>query len=74
MFNFDVFLAGYDLFTDSSMATTCRRKFKAASLQTIDTKNEGPFENMSFSKKPFEDFNDKKEISLIKQPRETNSP
>ena len=25
-------------------------------------KNEGPFENMSFSKNPFEDFNEKKEI------------
>ena len=45
--------------TEANKATTCRRKLKAPSLQTKSTKNEGPFENMSFSENPFEDFNGK---------------
>ena len=51
MFNFDVILAGYEMVTDACRATTCRRKFKAPSLQTKCTKNEGPPENMGFKGK-----------------------
>ena len=29
------------------------------------TKNGGPFENMSFSKNPFEDFNEKKQYKIL---------
>ena len=51
MFNFYVVLAGHDKVTDASMTTTCKQKFKAPSLQTKSTKNEGPPENMSFKGK-----------------------
>ena len=34
MFNFYVVLAGHDKLNDAGRATTCRRKFKAPSLQT----------------------------------------
>ena len=60
MFNFYVVLAGHDKVSDAGRASTCRRKFKAPSSQTKGTKNQGPFENMNFSKNPFEDFNEKK--------------
>ena len=51
MFKFYVVLAGHDKVSDAGRATTCRLKLKAPSLQTKDTKTEGAFENMSFSKK-----------------------
>ena len=51
MFNFYVVLAGHDKVNDAGGATTCRRKFKASSLETKSTKIEGPFENKIFSKK-----------------------
>ena len=51
MFNFYVFLAGHDNVGDAGRATTLRRKFKAPSLQTKCTKNEGPLENMGFKGK-----------------------
>ena len=60
MFNFYVVLAGHEKVKDAGRATICRLNFKAPSLKTKGTKNEGPFENMSFSKKPFEEFNEKK--------------
>ena len=34
VFNFHVVLAGHGNVTDAAKATTCRRKFKAPSLQT----------------------------------------
>ena len=66
MFNFYVDLAGQDIVTETVRATTHWRKFKTPSLQTksTKTKTEGPFENMSFSKKPFEDFNEKKKTKV----------
>ena len=51
MFKFYVILAGPDMVIDAGRATKCRQNFKAPSLQTKSTKNEGPFENMSFSEK-----------------------
>ena len=60
MFNFYVVLAGHNNVSDKGTATMCRLKIKVPSLKTKSTKNEGPFENMSFSKNPFEDFNEKK--------------
>ena len=60
MFNFYVVLAGHDMVTDVGRANLCRLKLKSPSLPTKCTKIEGPFENMSFSKKQFEDFNEKK--------------
>ena len=60
MFNFYVVLAGPNKVSDEGRATTCWLKFKAPSLKTKSSKNEGTFENMSFSKNPFEAFNEKK--------------
>ena len=51
VFNFYVVLAGHDMVTDASRATTCRLKFDAPSLKTKSTKNEGPPENMGFKGK-----------------------
>ena len=51
MFNFYVVCAGHDKVSDAGIATTCRRKFKATSLQTKSTKKEESFENMSFEGK-----------------------
>ena len=51
MFNIHVVLANHDMVTDASMATTCRRNFKATQLQTKMTKNEGTSENMGFNVK-----------------------
>ena len=51
--------------TDARRATMSRLKFSAPSLKRKSTKNEGPFENMSFSKNPFEVFNEKKKIRNI---------
>ena len=60
MFNFDVDLAGYDMVTDAGWAILCTLNFRGPSLSTKRTKNEGHFGNMIFSKKPFENFNEKK--------------
>ena len=60
MFNFDVDLAGHNIITDAGRSRLCRLNFEGPSLPTKCTKNEGPFESMSFSKKQFEDFNEKK--------------
>ena len=60
MFNFYLMLANHDIVTDAGRTTTCSVKVKGPSFPTKCTKNEGPFENMIFSKKPFEDFNEKK--------------
>ena len=59
MFNFYVAFAGQDI------VTTCRLKFKAPSLQTESTENEGPFENMSFSKKTVWRFQRKKQYKVF---------
>ena len=74
MFNFYVVLAAHKKVNDEGRATTCRLKFKAPSLKTKSTKNEGPFENMSFSENPFEDFNEKnnKLLAQRKQLRATH--
>ena len=51
MFIFYVVLAGHDNVNDAGRSATSRRKFKAPSLETKYTKNEGPFENMGFNGK-----------------------
>ena len=56
MFNFCAVVAGHNMVTDTGRTSTCRRKFKASSLQTKGTKNEVPFENMGFNGKQFEDL------------------
>ena len=61
MFNFYVVLAGHDIVSDAVKATTCSLKFKAQSLQTKSTKNEGPSEIMCFNGEKLEDFKRKKE-------------
>ena len=60
MFNFYVVLAGHDKVSDASRATTCRRKFKAPSVQTKSTKNVGPPESMGFKGKTVWRFQTKK--------------
>ena len=60
MFNFYVVLAGHDKVNDAGRATTCRRKFKAPSLQTKCTKKEGPPENMGSRGKTVWRFQTKK--------------
>ena len=60
MFNLDVVLAGHDKVSYAGRVTTCRRKFKAPSLQTKSTKNEGPPENMGFMGKTVGRFQTKK--------------
>ena len=65
MFNIYVVLVGHDMVTDATRATTCRRKFKAPSLQTNCTKKEGPPENMGFRGKQCEDFRRKKRTETL---------
>ena len=62
MFNFYVVLGGHNKTSDTCRVTTttCRLIRKARSLKTKCTKNEGPFENMSFSKKTVWRFQRKK--------------
>ena len=55
IFNFYVVLAGRDMVTDAGRATTCRRKFKAPSLQTKSTKKDHP-RIWVLTGKQFEDF------------------
>ena len=65
MFNFYVVLAGHDKVSDAGRATTCRRKLKAPSLQTKNTKNEGPPENMGFKGKTVWRFQTKKRTETL---------
>ena len=51
MCNIYVVLASHDKATDAGRAATCKRIFKAPSLQTKSTKIEGPSENMAFNGK-----------------------
>ena len=51
MFTFYVVLVDRDMVTDASRATTCWCKFKAPSLQTKGTKDEGLSEIMGFDGK-----------------------
>ena len=51
LFNFYVISAGHDMGNDAGTATSCRRNFEAPWLQTERTKDEGPFEQMSFNGK-----------------------
>ena len=79
MFNFYVVLTGHDkIISDTGRAITCRRKFKAPSLQTKSTKTEGPPENMVFKEKRFEDFRQKKNRILfstsLKKPSSIRGP
>ena len=60
MFNCYVVLAGRDMVIDASRSSTCRRKIKAPSLQTKVTKNEGSSEIKGFTKKPLQQFREKK--------------
>ena len=55
MFNFYVALAGHDKVTDTDRATTCRRNFKAPSLQTKSIKMD-VLPEMTFTEEPFEDL------------------
>ena len=65
IFNFYVVSAGHDKGTDAGRGATCIRIIKARSFPTICRKNEGTFENMSLSKKTFEDFTQKKFNTLL---------
>ena len=51
LFTFQVALAGHDKFNVKGNVTTCRRKFKDASLRTKSTKKEGPSENRGLIRK-----------------------
>ena len=75
MFNLYVVLTGHDRGNDTGRSNTCWRKIKASSSQTKSRKNQGLFQNISFSRKPFEDFNEKKKtFSLQQKPRGANGP
>ena len=51
VFIFYVVLSGHEMVSDASGATTCRRKFKAPSLQNESTKSDGLTEKMGFKRK-----------------------
>ena len=55
MFNPFLDFSGHDMATDAGRRTMYRRNFKAQSLQTKGTKNEGPSKNLGFEGKRFED-------------------
>ena len=61
MFNFYVNLAGCGKVSDAGKDTTCKPKFKAASLQTKCREIEWPPENMGFKGKTVWRFQTKKE-------------
>ena len=67
MFNVYRVLAGHNMNTDTGRAITCRRKFKASLLQSKGTENEVRFENMGFTRKQFEDSDEKKNTSSLNQ-------
>ena len=72
-FNFYVDLVGHDMVTDTGKATTCGYKFKAPSLQTKSTKNDGHFENTGCNGKQFEDFRRNKNYSILAQTTPPNT-
>ena len=59
MSKFYVDLAGLEKVSDADRATTCRRKFKAPSLQTKCTKMEC-LKKTTYMEKPFDDFRQNK--------------
>ena len=67
MFNFYVVLAGHDNFTDAGRAATCRRKFKASSLQTKVQKTKSISKTWVLTRKQFEEFRRKKNTSSLDQ-------
>ena len=60
LFNFYVVFAGHDKVNDAGRASTRAGANSKPHHYKQSTKTGGPFENMSFSKNPFEDFNEKK--------------
>ena len=77
LFNFYVISARHDMAIDAGRATTCRRSFKAPSLQTKRTKNEGASEKTSFNGEQFEIFKPKSQklqSSNGKQNKRTTRP
>ena len=60
MFNFDLILAGHDMVSDASRATTCRRKFKAPSLRKNEQKMKDLPKTWILRGKQFEVFRRKK--------------
>ena len=60
MFNFSVVLPGHDKVTETGRVNTCRRNFRAPSLQSEVTKSEGNSENMGFNGKTIWRFETKK--------------
>ena len=78
MFNFYVVLVRHDKVSIAGRATTCWRKFKASSLETRSTKNEGPPENMCFKGRTVWRFQTKKTETLFstfqKKPVEHKDP
>ena len=68
MFILCVVLAGHDAFTDTGRTSTCKCKFKAPSLQTKSTKNEGHSENKGFNGEKIEDFRRKNEQEHYSRP------
>ena len=76
MFNFYVVPAGHVIVTDAGWTPTLKRKFKAPSLQTEVTKNEGSPENMGSNGKKVWRLQTKKKtlLAYTKQPRGKNGP
>ena len=60
-----IVLAGLDKVCDVGRATTCRRKFKAPSLQTKITKNGGPPENRGYNGKPVWKFQTERRTETV---------
>ena len=65
MFNFYVVLAGHDKVIDAGWATTCRRKFKAPSLQRSVQKLKDLPKTWVLTGKQFEDSRRKKRTKTI---------
>ena len=77
MFNFYVVLAGHDKVNDAARATTCKRKFKAPSLQKKLQKRKDLPKTWVLTGKHFEEFRRKKETlfsSFQKNPVEHKDP
>ena len=69
MLNFDVISAGHDTISDAGYHV--QAQIQSPIVTNKNNKNVGPFENMSFSMKPFEDFNKKNKTNFL--PRANNS-
>ena len=68
MFNFYVVLVGHNKVSDAGRVAMCWLKFKAPSLKTKSTKNEGPFGNMNkFSEKNRQEFSRKPKYAQIQE-------